>query len=51
MSFDFLVVPCKKDEMKNHYIYTYTYIDRNFVYVYECILFEYLCLLMYTDVY
>ncbi len=51
MSSDFLVVPWKKEEMKYQYIHTYTYIYCNFVYVYACILFEYLCLLMYTLAY
>ncbi len=33
-------------------LYTYIYIHiLQFVYVYACILFEYLCLLMYTYVY
>jgi hypothetical protein len=51
MSSDFLVVPCKKEEMKNLFTHTHTYIYYSLMYVYTCILFEYLCLLMYTDVY
>ena len=33
----FLVLPCKKEEIKNRYIHTYTYIYCNLVYVYACI--------------
>ena len=44
----FLVVPGTQEETKNHYIHTYTYIYCKLMYVYACILLEYLCLFMYT---
>ncbi len=46
----FLVVPGTQEETKNHYIHTYTYIYCNLVYVYACILLEYLDLWMYSYV-
>ncbi len=46
MSSDFLVVPCKKEEMKNLYIHTYTYIYCSLVYVYT-----YIVWCMYIHVY
>jgi hypothetical protein len=46
----FLVVPGTQEETKNHYIHTYTYIYCNLVYVYACILLEYLGLWMYSYV-
>ncbi len=50
LSSNFLVVPGTKEETKNHYIHTYTYMYCILVYVYACILLDYLCLLMYTYV-